>query len=155
MRDGSHFQRLRDFFRSRLSDFLQASLLVVHHAWQQCPHPLLLPVAARVDLNTGPLSYFSAPAASSFCWTFTAVSHLSSAGPQLLWGLHGLAPSALAPSALLYCSCFTRSEVFSVLTFQLDLSLTPQINYYYQRQRYPGAHHCQPFPIKIKQHRHH
>ena len=37
MRNGTYFQRLCDSFMSRLSDFLQTSLLMVHHAWQQCP----------------------------------------------------------------------------------------------------------------------
>jgi len=32
MRNGTFFQHLRDSFMSRLSDFLQTSLLTVHHA---------------------------------------------------------------------------------------------------------------------------
>ena len=31
MRDGAHFRRLRDSFMCRLSNFLQQSLLVIHH----------------------------------------------------------------------------------------------------------------------------
>ncbi len=79
---------------SRLSDFLQTSLLMVHHDRQQSPHSIL-PAAARVVLDAGPSSYFSALAASSFCQTFMVSSHLSSAGRQLLRGLHRLAPSHL------------------------------------------------------------
>jgi hypothetical protein len=94
MRDGTHFQRLHNSFTSHLSDFLRTSLLMVHHDQKQSPHPILL-AAARVVLDAGPSSYFSALAASSFCQTFTASSHLSIAGRQLLRGLHRLAPSHL------------------------------------------------------------
>ncbi len=43
--DGAHFRRLRDSFMSCLSDFLQASLLVVHHGRQLLPTSLV-PAAA-------------------------------------------------------------------------------------------------------------
>jgi hypothetical protein len=45
MRDGMHFRRLRDSFISRLSTFLNNSILVVHHASQHTPHTLA-PAAA-------------------------------------------------------------------------------------------------------------
>ena len=92
MRDGMHFRRLRDSFMSRLSDFVNASLLAIHHVRQSAPLPMI-PAAAHAVLAAGPLSYFSALASSSFCRSLSAISHLSSAGRQLLRGLHGFVPS--------------------------------------------------------------
>ena len=66
MRDGMHFRRLRDSFMSRLSDFVNASLLAIHHVRQLAPLPMI-PAAAHAVLAAGPLSYFSALASSSFC----------------------------------------------------------------------------------------
>ena len=94
MRDGTHFQHLRDSFMSRLSDFLQASLLAVHHARQLLPKSLV-PAAARVALSASVSSYFTALASSSFCRNLTTISHLCSAGRQLLHGLHGFVPSGI------------------------------------------------------------
>jgi hypothetical protein len=94
MRDGTHFRRLRDSFMSRLSDFLQDSLLAVHHARQLLPTSLV-PAAARVALSAGVSSYFTALASSSFCRNITTISHLCSAGRQLLRGLHGFVPSSI------------------------------------------------------------
>ena len=94
MRDGAHFRRLRDSFMSRLSDFLQASLLAVHHVRQLLPTSLV-PAAARVALSAGVSSYFTALASSSFCRNLTTISHLCSAGRQLLRGLHGFVPSGI------------------------------------------------------------
>jgi hypothetical protein len=94
MRDGAHFRRLRDSFMSRLSDFLQDSLLAVHHARQLLPTSLV-PAAARVALSAGVSSYFTALASSSFCRNITTISHLCSAGRQLLRGLHGFVPSSI------------------------------------------------------------
>ncbi len=82
MRDGTHFRRLRDSFISHLSDFVNASLLTVHHARRSAPSPI--PAAAHAVLAAGPRSYFSALASSSFCRSLPAISHLSSAGRQLL-----------------------------------------------------------------------
>ena len=90
MRDGTHFRRLRDSFMSRLSDFVNASLLAIHHS-RQLPVSFI-PVAARVVLAAGPRSYFSALASSSFCQSLPAISHLSSAGHQLIRCLHGYVP---------------------------------------------------------------
>jgi len=78
MRDGMHFRRLRDSFMSCLSDFVNASLLAVHHGRQSALSSI--PAAAHAVLAAGPLSYFSALASSSFCRSFPAISHLSSAG---------------------------------------------------------------------------
>jgi hypothetical protein len=50
---------------SRLSDFFQGSLLVVHHARQQVLKQLV-PAAARVALPAGMSSYFSALASCFF-----------------------------------------------------------------------------------------
>ena len=61
MRDGTHFRRLRDsfMFMSRLSDFLQDSLLAVHHARQLLPNSIV-PAAAREALSAGISSYLTA-----------------------------------------------------------------------------------------------
>ena len=91
MRDGTHFRRLRDSFMSRLSDFVNASLLAVHHARRSAPSPI--PATAHAVLAAGSRSYFSALASSSFCRSLPAISHLSSAGRQLLRSLHGFVPS--------------------------------------------------------------
>ena len=90
MRDGMHFRRLWDSFMSRLSDFVNASLLVVHHGRQSTLSSI--PAAARAVLAAGPLSYFSALASSSFCRSLPAISHLSSAGHQLIRCLYGFVP---------------------------------------------------------------
>ena len=92
MRDGTHFRRLRDSFMSRLSDFLQTSLLEIHHS-RQLLSKSLVPAAAQVVLSTGESSYFTALASSSFCRNLTTISHLCSAGRQLLREIHGFVPS--------------------------------------------------------------
>jgi hypothetical protein len=79
---------------SRLSEFLQDFLLAVHHARQLLPTSLV-PAAARVALSAGVSSYFTALASSSFCQNITMISHLCSAGRQLLRGLHGFATSGI------------------------------------------------------------
>jgi hypothetical protein len=91
MRDGTHFRCLRDSFISCLSDFVNASLLAVHHV-RQMAHSNI-PAAAHAVLAAGPLSYFSALASSSFCRSLPAISHLSRAGRHLLQSLHGFVPS--------------------------------------------------------------
>jgi hypothetical protein len=90
IRDGMHFRRLRDSFISRLSDFVNASLLAVHHGCQATFSSI--PAAARAVLAAGPLSYFSALASSSFCQSLLAISHLPSAGRQLIRCLYGFVP---------------------------------------------------------------
>jgi len=94
MRGGTHFWHQRDSFMSRLSDFLQDSLLAVHHARQLLPTSFV-PAAAWVVLSAGVSSYFTALASSSFCRNLTTISHLCSARHQLLRGLHGFVPSGL------------------------------------------------------------
>jgi hypothetical protein len=91
MRDGMHSWRLRDSFMSHLSNFVNASLLAVHHGPQSALSSV--PAAAHAVLAAGPLSYFSAPASSSFCQSLPAISHLSSAGCQLIQFLYGFVPS--------------------------------------------------------------
>jgi hypothetical protein len=59
MRDGTHFRRLWDFFMSRLSDFINNSLLAIHHTNQQSPKQIV-PSAAKAILTVHPYSYFSA-----------------------------------------------------------------------------------------------
>ena len=94
MCDGMHFWHLLDSFMSRLFDFLQDSLLAVHHARQLLPTSIV-PAAARVALSAGISSFFTALASSSFCRNLTTISHLCSAGRQILRGLHGFVPSGL------------------------------------------------------------
>jgi hypothetical protein len=91
MRDGTHFRRLRDSFMSRLSDFVNDSLLMVHHGRQSAGSSIS--AAAHAVLAAGSLSYFSALASSSFCRSPPAISHLSSAGRQLIRSLYRFVPS--------------------------------------------------------------
>ncbi len=91
MRDGAHFRHLQDSFMSRLSDFINDSLLAIHHTNQHSPKQVV-PSAAKAMLTVHPSSYFSDLASSSFCRTFTAISHLCSAGCQLLRNFHGYVP---------------------------------------------------------------
>jgi hypothetical protein len=78
MRDGTHFRHFWDSFMSRLSNFINDSLLAIHHT-NQCSPKQVVPSAAKAILMVHPFSYFSALASSSFCCTFTAISHLCSA----------------------------------------------------------------------------
>ena len=94
MRDGTHFCWLWDSFMSCLSNFLQGSLLVLHHAHQTGLNQVA-PAAVQVALLIGPSSYFTALASSLFCRTLTTISHLSSAGRQILRRLHGFVPLVL------------------------------------------------------------
>jgi hypothetical protein len=94
MRDGAHFRRLRDSFMSRLSDFNNVTLLLTHHTRQRSPNTVA-PSAAWVSLASGASSYFSALVSNTFCRSASAVSHLSSAGRQLIRSLHGFIPPAL------------------------------------------------------------
>ncbi len=94
MRNGAHFRRLRDSFMSQLSDFVNGSILVVHHASQSLPN-IVTPAAAAA---TGALSagggfgYLAALASSSFLRNLTNVSHLCSAGWYLLCRAHAIVP---------------------------------------------------------------
>jgi hypothetical protein len=92
MRDGTHFCWLHNSFMSRLSNFLSASVLAVHHA-RQHSSCYVAPAAARVSLSSGDSPFIKVLASSSFFWTVTNISHLLSAGWQLLWHLHGFIPS--------------------------------------------------------------
>ena len=58
---------------SRLSDFLQVSLLAVHHGRQLLPTSIV-PAAARVALSAGVYSYLTALASSSICRNLTTIS---------------------------------------------------------------------------------
>jgi hypothetical protein len=79
---------------SWLSDFLNTLLLHSHHAHQQSKRSVALS-ATWVTIASGTSSYLSALAANTSCRTVTAVSHLSSAGRQLLCGLHCFIPPNL------------------------------------------------------------
>ncbi len=81
MKDSAHFCRLRDSFMIHLSDFVNDSLLDLHHACQLSPQ--LTPAAALVSLASGCTSYMATLASSSFCHTLSNVSHLCSAEHSL------------------------------------------------------------------------
>jgi hypothetical protein len=93
MKGGAHFCYLRDSFMIRLSDFVNVSLLDLHHAHQRSPQFTL--AAALVSLASGCTSYMAALASTSFCHTLSNVSHLCSAGRYLFWKYHSLVPSGL------------------------------------------------------------
>jgi hypothetical protein len=93
MKDGAHFRRLRDSFMICLSDFVNDSLLDLHHACQLSPQLTL--AGALVSLASGYTSYIAALASSSLCHTLSNVSHLCSAGQHLFWKYHSLVPSGL------------------------------------------------------------
>jgi hypothetical protein len=98
MRDGAHFRRLRDSFMCRLSDFLQQSLLVIHHQSQSTSHTnhrQVVPSAASSHTISAQNSYFEALCSIPMCRTFSAISHLSSTGRQLIRRLHHIVPSGL------------------------------------------------------------
>jgi hypothetical protein len=91
MRDGAHFRCLRDSFMSRLSTFLNDSILEVHHASQRSPY-MVSPAAERVCASGGSSGYFSALLSSSFFCSLENISHLCSAGHHLLRQTHGFVP---------------------------------------------------------------
>jgi hypothetical protein len=93
MKDGAHFCRLRDSFMICLCDFVNDSLLDLHHAHQHSPQ--VTPAAALVSLASGCTSYMAALASSSFCHTLSNISHLCSAGQHLFQKYNGLVPSGL------------------------------------------------------------
>jgi hypothetical protein len=67
MRDGVYFRRLRDSFMSRLSDFLNDSILAIHHDSQRTP-TTVTPAAAPVQAVGGSSDYFMALSSSLiFC----------------------------------------------------------------------------------------
>ncbi len=78
MKDGARFCRLRETFMICLSDFVNDSLLDLHHAHQCSPQVTL--AATLVSPASECTSYMAALASSSFCHTLSNVSHLCSAG---------------------------------------------------------------------------
>jgi hypothetical protein len=72
MRDSADFCCLWDSFMSHLSDFINSSLLAIHHTRQHSPNKVV-PAAAQAMLMVHPPSYFSALGPSSFCQTFTSI----------------------------------------------------------------------------------
>jgi hypothetical protein len=76
-----------------LSDFVNDSLLDLHHTCQLSPK--LTPAAAFVSLASGYTSYIAALASSFFYHTLSNMSHLCSAGQHLFWKYHSLVPSGL------------------------------------------------------------
>ncbi len=133
MQDDVHFCLLRDSFMCRLSNFLNASLLQTHHACQQS-HLSVAPLAAWVSIASGASSYFSAFAANTFCQSATAMSHLSSAGCQLLQDLHGFIPPdlvwfnvVLLTSLMFLFPEFAILGTHSVLSFPVVFLLDAQM----------------------------
>ncbi len=98
MQDGAHFWRLWDSFMFRLSNFLQQSLLVIHHQ-SQSTSPVtpwqVVPSAASSKAIHAQNCYFTALCSIPLCRTVSAISHLSSAGRQLTQRLHHIVPSGL------------------------------------------------------------
>jgi hypothetical protein len=94
MRDGVHFRRLRDSFMSRLSDFLNDSILAIHHASQRTP-TTVTPAAAPVQAVGGSSGYFTALSSSSIFRNLENISHLCSAGRHIFRRLHGFVPAHL------------------------------------------------------------
>ncbi len=97
MGDGAHFWRLCDSFMCRLLDFLQQSLLAIHHS-----HPTPQPAPTQVVPSATPSrivyaqnSYFAALCSSPLCQTLLAISHLSSTGCYLLQRFHHVVPPGL------------------------------------------------------------
>ena len=78
MKDAAHFRCLRDLFMICLSDFVNDSLLELHH-FRQWSQPIT-PMAAFVGLVSGHLSYMAALTSYSFCHTLSNISHLCSLG---------------------------------------------------------------------------
>jgi hypothetical protein len=99
MRDGAHFRRLRDSFMCGLSNFLQQSLLVIHHQSQSTsshttPHQVV-PSAASLKATFAQNCFFTALCSIPICRTISAVSHLLSAGRQLIRHLYHIVPSGM------------------------------------------------------------
>jgi hypothetical protein len=97
MRDGAHFWRLWDSFMCCLANFLQQSILVIHHS-QSTSHtaPLqVVPLAASLMTVFAQNSYFVALCSFPLCRTLSAISHLSSVGRHLLQQLHHVVLSGL------------------------------------------------------------
>ena len=94
MRDGVHFRRLRDSFMSHLSDFLNDLILAIHHASQRTP-TTVTPAAAPVQAVGGSSGYFTALSSSSIFCNLKNISHLCSAGGNVLRRLHGFVPAHL------------------------------------------------------------
>jgi hypothetical protein len=93
MKGGAHFCHLRDSFMLCLSDFVNDSLLALHHTRRQSPQ--VTPAAALVSIASGCTSYMAALASNSICRTLTNVSHLCSAGQHFFQKHHHLIPSGL------------------------------------------------------------
>ncbi len=98
MWDGAHFRQLWDSFMCHLSDFIQQSILVIHHQSQSTSHMTLrwgVPSAALSKAVVAQKSYFAALCSIPICRTFSTISHLSSAGHQLIRKLHHIVPSGV------------------------------------------------------------
>ncbi len=79
---------------SRLSDFLNDSILAIHHASQSTPTTVTpAPAAAPVQAVGGSSDYFTALSSSSIFRNLESISHLCSAGRHLFCRLHGFVPA--------------------------------------------------------------
>jgi hypothetical protein len=100
MKDRAHFWRLWDSFMSCLSNFNTFAVLAVHHVQQLSPTNVI-PAVAWAAIESSSSSYFLALVSSSFYHAYTAMSHLSSAGQQLLQNIHGFIPLVLSSASLI------------------------------------------------------
>ena len=92
MRDGAHFRRLRDCFMCRLSDFLLVDVHLSHQQDEPVLHQIM-PSAASSSFSVIQGSYLSILYSLPLCNTLLAISHLLSAGRQLINSLHRIVPS--------------------------------------------------------------
>jgi hypothetical protein len=91
MCDGAHFRKLQDSFMSCLSEFLNESILAIHHASQRSSN-MVAPAAAQVCTSGNSSGYLSALLSSSF-FCIKNNSNLCSAGWHILLCTHSIVPS--------------------------------------------------------------
>jgi hypothetical protein len=92
MRNGMHSRCLWDSFMTRLSDFLNNSILAIHHASQRSLN-MVTPAATWVHASGESLGYLYTLCSSSFFRSLENISHLCSAGWHLIHCAHGFVPS--------------------------------------------------------------
>ena len=103
MKDGAHFRRLRDSFMCRHSDFLRTSMTAIFRsqretlAAQHASSDILSPVT-NVTHSTGfPASYLDCLLSSALLRTKVNISHLSSAGRQLIRNMSSAPMGGVCP----------------------------------------------------------
>jgi hypothetical protein len=95
--NGAHFQHSCDSFMCALSDFLQQSLIAIHHSRQhdEPGHQQILPLNTSLLTSFAKGSYLLALCSSPLSRTLTAISYLSSAGCHIIRLLHRVVPLVL------------------------------------------------------------